>query len=143
MKGAFSGAVADRPRQFRAAQGGTLFLDEIGDMPLPVQAKILRALQERQVTPVGGTHAHPVKVRIIAATHHDLPLAVGGALPRRPVVSITGHHYRPAPAAGKVGRRDSAGGAFFMPVGEPSAKASFPAGLLPGAAGAYLAGERA
>ncbi|WP_404680279.1 sigma-54-dependent transcriptional regulator [Raoultella terrigena] len=76
VKGAFSGAVADRPGQFRAAQGGTLFLDEIGDMPLPVQAKILRALQERQVTPVGGTHAHPVKVRIIAATHHDLPLAV-------------------------------------------------------------------
>jgi DNA-binding NtrC family response regulator len=71
VKGAFSGAVRDRMGSFREAQGGTLFLDEIGDMDPAMQAKILRALQERIVTPVGGT---PVSVdaRIIAATHRDL-----------------------------------------------------------------------
>ncbi|VEA63575.1 Transcriptional regulatory protein ZraR [Serratia plymuthica] len=76
VKGAFSGAVSDRIGRFREAEGGTLFLDEIGDMPLPTQAKILRTLQEREVTPVGGSRTYPVKVRIVAATHHDLPLAV-------------------------------------------------------------------
>jgi DNA-binding NtrC family response regulator len=71
VKGAFSGAVRDRMGSFREAQGGTLFLDEIGDMDPAMQAKILRALQERIVTPVGGA---PVSVdaRIIAATHRDL-----------------------------------------------------------------------
>ncbi|MFC8749030.1 sigma-54-dependent transcriptional regulator [Pseudomonas oryzihabitans] len=71
VRGAFSGATANRLGAFREAQGGTLFLDEIGDMPLPMQAKILRALQEREVTPVGGA---PVRldVRLVAATHRDL-----------------------------------------------------------------------
>ncbi len=71
VKGAFSGAVRDRLGAFREAQGGTLFLDEIGDMDASMQAKILRALQERTVTPVGGA-ATPVDARIIAATHRDL-----------------------------------------------------------------------
>jgi len=71
VKGAFSGAVRDRLGAFREAQGGTLFLDEIGDMDPAMQAKILRALQERSVTPVGGTMS-PVDARIIAATHRDL-----------------------------------------------------------------------
>jgi DNA-binding NtrC family response regulator len=71
VKGAFSGAVRDRLGAFREAQGGTLFLDEIGDMDASMQAKILRALQERTVTPVGGSAA-PVDARIIAATHRDL-----------------------------------------------------------------------
>ena len=75
-KGAFTGAVSDRAGRFREAQGGTLFLDEVGDMPLPTQAKILRALQEREITPVGASRALPVNVRIIAATHRDLPDAV-------------------------------------------------------------------
>ncbi|MDR6233226.1 sigma-54-dependent transcriptional regulator [Pseudomonas oryzihabitans] len=71
VRGAFSGATSNRLGAFREAQGGTLFLDEIGDMPLPMQAKILRALQEREVTPVGGA---PVRldVRLVAATHRDL-----------------------------------------------------------------------
>jgi DNA-binding NtrC family response regulator len=75
MRGAFTGAAADRIGAFRGADGGTLFLDEIGDMPATMQAKILRALQERVVTPVGG---NPVAVdaRVIAATHRDLPSLV-------------------------------------------------------------------
>jgi DNA-binding NtrC family response regulator len=75
VRSAFTGAVSDRAGSFREAQGGTLFLDEIGDMDLAMQAKLLRTLQERIVTPVGG---HPVRVdvRVIAATHRDLPDAV-------------------------------------------------------------------
>mgnify|MGYP001082088115 CR=1 FL=1 len=72
VKGAFSGAAADRPGRFREADGGTLFLDEIGDMALPTQAKILRVLQERVVTPLGGRRAQPVNLRVVAATHRDL-----------------------------------------------------------------------
>jgi DNA-binding NtrC family response regulator len=71
VKGAFSGAVRDRLGAFREAQDGTLFLDEIGDMDAAMQAKILRALQERSVTPVGGTMTS-ISARIIAATHRDL-----------------------------------------------------------------------
>lgn len=76
VKGAFSGATSDRIGRFREADQGTLFLDEIGDMALPTQAKMLRALQEREITPVGGSRAVAVDVRIIAATHRDLPAAV-------------------------------------------------------------------
>jgi DNA-binding NtrC family response regulator len=75
VRGAFTGAVGDRPGSFREAQGGTLFLDEIGDMDLAMQAKLLRALQERVVTPVGGKPVQ-VDVRVIAATHRDLQQAV-------------------------------------------------------------------
>ena len=70
-RGAFTGAIADRVGAFRDATGGTLFLDEIGDMDIALQSKILRALQEREVTPVGGRPT-PVDVRVIAATHRDL-----------------------------------------------------------------------
>jgi DNA-binding NtrC family response regulator len=75
VRGAFTGAVADRAGSFREAQGGTLFLDEIGDMDMVMQAKLLRALQERVVTPVGGRSIQ-VDVRVIAATHRDLQQAV-------------------------------------------------------------------
>ena len=71
VRGAFTGAVTDRKGAFREAEHGTLFLDEIGDMDIAMQAKILRALQERVVTPVGGRPI-PVDVRVIAATHRDL-----------------------------------------------------------------------
>ncbi|WP_044558755.1 sigma-54 dependent transcriptional regulator [Azospirillum sp. B4] len=71
VKGAFTGATADRMGAFRQAAGGTLFLDEIGDMDLALQAKILRALQERAVTPIGGKPLS-VDVRVVAATHRDL-----------------------------------------------------------------------
>ena len=68
VRGAFTGAVADRTGSFREAQGGTLFLDEIGDLDLTMQSKLLRALQERVITPVGGRPV-PIDVRVIAATH--------------------------------------------------------------------------
>jgi two-component system response regulator GlrR len=71
-KGAFTGAVRDHKGLFQSAIGGTVFLDEIGDMPLALQSKLLRVLQEKQVTPVGSTQTIPLDVRIISATHRDL-----------------------------------------------------------------------
>jgi two-component system, NtrC family, nitrogen regulation response regulator NtrX len=71
-KGAFTGAVADRRGRFEHAHGGTIFLDEIGDMSLKTQAKVLRALQEQVVQPVGGTSTVRVDVRVVAATNKDL-----------------------------------------------------------------------
>jgi two-component system response regulator GlrR len=76
VKGAFTGAVANHPGLFQAANGGTLFLDEIGDMPVALQVKLLRVLQERVVRPVGASHAVPVDMRILSATHRDLDLAI-------------------------------------------------------------------
>jgi transcriptional regulator with GAF, ATPase, and Fis domain len=76
VRGAFSGAVADRPGRFVTANGGTLFLDEIGDMPLSAQSKLLRVLEEGTFEPVGSDRTIRVDVRVIAATHVDLPGAV-------------------------------------------------------------------
>jgi two-component system nitrogen regulation response regulator GlnG len=75
-RGAFTGAVSARTGRFVEASGGTLFLDEIGDMSIDVQAKLLRVLQSHDVTPVGGQKSERVDVRIIAATHRDLDVAV-------------------------------------------------------------------
>jgi two-component system response regulator PilR (NtrC family) len=71
-KGAFTGANEDREGFFQAAQGGTLFLDEIGDLPLSMQSKLLRAIQERAARPIGTTQEVPVDVRLVSATHKDL-----------------------------------------------------------------------
>ncbi len=75
-KGAFTGAIATREGKFQAADGGTLFLDEVGDMPLETQAKILRALQEREIERVGGNKTIRVDVRVLAATNQDLEARV-------------------------------------------------------------------
>jgi two-component system, NtrC family, response regulator PilR len=76
-KGAFTGAEQDREGFFQAAHGGTLFLDEVADLPLAMQVKLLRAIQEKRVRRVGATTEEPVDVRIISATHQDLALCVG------------------------------------------------------------------
>ncbi len=75
-KGAYTGAVQDRTGYFQAAHGGTLFLDEIGDLPLPMQAKLLRAIQERSVRPLGSSQEEQIDTRILSATHHDLAACV-------------------------------------------------------------------
>ena len=75
-RGAFTGAVSQREGLFQAAEGGTLFLDEIGDMPLPLQVKLLRVLQERKVRPLGSNRDVDIDVRIISATHRNLPKAM-------------------------------------------------------------------
>ncbi len=77
-KGAFTGANEDREGFFQAAQGGTLFLDEIGDLPLAMQSKLLRVIQERAVRPLGGVTENAVNVRILSATHKDLGAEVMG-----------------------------------------------------------------
>jgi len=75
-KGAFTGASEDREGFFQAAQGGTLFLDEIGDLPLAMQSKLLRVIQERAVRPLGAVAETPVNVRLVSATHRDLGVEV-------------------------------------------------------------------
>ena len=75
-RGAFTGAVSNREGLFQAAEGGTLFLDEIGDMPVALQVKLLRVLQERKVRPLGSNRDIDINVRIISATHRDLPKAM-------------------------------------------------------------------
>ncbi|CAM8669615.1 AtoC Response regulator containing CheY-like receiver, AAA-type ATPase, and DNA-binding domains [Comamonadaceae bacterium] len=75
-KGAYTGATQDRTGFFQAAHGGTLFLDEIGDLPLAMQSKLLRAIQERKIRPLGSNVEEPVDVRLISATHKDLAAEV-------------------------------------------------------------------
>ncbi len=75
-KGAYTGATQDREGYFQAAKGGTLFLDEIGDLPIAMQAKLLRVIQERRVRPLGGVQEDAVDVRLVSATHRDLSALV-------------------------------------------------------------------
>ncbi len=76
VRGAFTGAVRAKDGLLATAEGGTVFLDEVGELPVDLQAKLLRAIQEKEVRPVGGTRAIPINVRILAATNRDLDVAV-------------------------------------------------------------------
>lgn len=76
VKGAFTGAVRDKTGKFQLAEGGTLFLDEVGDLPVELQPKLLRALQEKEVEPVGGTKIQKLDVRIVSATNLDIDKAI-------------------------------------------------------------------
>ena len=86
-RGAFTGAVDKRLSPFDEADGGTIFLDELGELPLDVQPKLLRALAERRIKPVGGSAYREVDVRVLAATRRDLVRAVNaGGVPQRPLL---------------------------------------------------------
>jgi DNA-binding NtrC family response regulator len=76
VKGAFTGAIRDKTGKFQLAEGGTLFLDEVGDLPVELQPKLLRALQEKEVEPVGGTTIQKLDVRIVSATNLDIDKAI-------------------------------------------------------------------
>ena len=78
MKGSFTGAARDYKGLFQAAEGGTVFLDEIGDMPVPLQVKLLRVLQEKEIRAIGSTQTIPVNVRIVSATHRNLEEEIAG-----------------------------------------------------------------
>jgi two-component system response regulator HydG len=83
VKGAFTGAMRSKPGLLAIAEGGTVFLDEVGELPVDLQAKLLRALQEKEIRPVGSTKQVPINVRILAATNRDLEQAVSQGLFRR------------------------------------------------------------
>jgi len=98
VRGAFTGAVRDRVGYFELADGGTLFLDEIGDMPLALQAKLLRVIEDGVVTPVGSSRAISVRVRIISATHRDLPSEVSSGNFRQDLFYRLAHYVLKIPA---------------------------------------------
>jgi len=94
-KGAFTGAIAARKGAFEAAEGGTLFLDEIGELPLAMQAKLLRVLEERKVTRLGGNRPLPVNARVVAATNRDLDAEVAASRFRQDLLfRINAHQIR-------------------------------------------------
>ena len=107
-KGAFTGAVARKPGKFEIAHRGTLFLDEIGDLPLALQAKILRALEERRFERVGGTQLLQVDVRIVAATNKALRAGVAAKqFPRMLYFSSVGVPIRDSPLRDRPTTSDS------------------------------------
>ena len=109
-KGAFTGAVGAKPGRFELAHGGTLFLDEIGEIPVEMQVKLLRVLQESEFERVGGIKTIKVDVRLVAATNRDLQQEIAaGALPRGPVLPAQ-RRADPPPAAARAPRGHPAAG---------------------------------
>ncbi len=145
-KGAYTGAAKRTFGKFEIASGGTLFLDEVGDLPLALQAKLLRFLQERVIERIGGREEIAVDVRIVCATHQSLKdHIVVRALPRGSVLPDRRNRRRDSAAARPQGRRGAAGAQLRAPVRRRAAarRDDAAAGRDRGDRGACLAGQRA
>ena len=119
-RGAFTGAIKDRPGRFEMADGGTLFLDDIDDVPLSMQVKLLRVLQNRTIERLGGTRTVPVNVRIIAGSKKDLQQMVDGRqVPRGPVLPAQRHAGRAAAAPRAARRHPGADGSLHRALLPP------------------------
>ena len=119
-RGSFTGAVADSPGLIRSAAGGTLFLDEIGDLPIDVQPKLLRFLEQGEIMPLGETRPQTVDVRVVAATNADLEQRVSRrTVPRGPLLPPE-RHSLPRAAAARAPRRDPASRDVFPARGDAS-----------------------
>ncbi len=113
VKGAFTGAVQSKDGLLAIAEGGTVFLDEIGELPVDLQAKLLRAIQEKEIRPVGSTKRIPINVRILAATNRDLEQAVAqGTFPPRPLFPAERAEPADSAAARTAAGHSAAGRAF-------------------------------
>ena len=118
-KGAFTGAIKTTEGKIELAHGGTLFLDEVGDIPLPLQVKLLRFIQERVIERIGGRKPIAVDTRIVSATHQDLPRDdQGGQLPRGPLLPPR-RDRRPNPQPRRAPRRFGAARQAFPPPLRP------------------------
>ncbi len=113
VKGAFTGAQQNKPGLLEAADDGTLFLDEIGDLPVDMQAKLLRALQEREVRPVGSNERRPLRARVIAATNRDLDAAIRGGTFRQDLYFRLNVVQIKVAAAARTQERYSVAGEFI------------------------------
>ncbi len=113
-RGAFTGAVSQTTGRFQAADGGTLFLDEVGDLPLELQPKLLRVLQEQQFERLGGARTFQVDVRVVAATNQNLwRMVQEQQVPRRPLLSSERVSHDAAAAAGTHRGHPAAGGSLY------------------------------
>ena len=143
-KGAFTGAISQKVGRLELADQGTLFLDEVGDVPLEIQPKLLRALQEREFERLGSTRTKKVNVRLVAATNRDLERMIADArIPQRPVLPAE-RLPDPHPAvAGAAGGHSAAGELFRAEVRPADAEADRddPGGRHEGADRVGLAGE--
>ena len=120
-RGAFTGAITQKTGRLELADRGTLFLDEVGDIPLELQPKLLRVLQEREFEHLGGTQTKKVDVRVVAATHRDLESMMSEAVSLRPLLQAECLPHRGASFARALGRYSTTPPAFhptFRPADE-------------------------